>query len=39
MNKDNEIVSAHKPDEFFVCAYSVKNPNNLNQYLLITKTW
>ena len=29
MNKDNEIVSAHKPDEFFICAYHVKNPNNL----------
>jgi len=38
MNKENEIVSASKPDEFFVCAYHVKNPNNLNQYLLITKT-
>jgi hypothetical protein len=29
MNKDNEIISAHKPDEFFICAYHVKNPNNL----------
>ena len=29
MNKDNEIVIAHKPDEFFICAYHVKNPNNL----------
>src|SRR5215208_1427421 len=29
MNKDNEINSAHKPDEFFVCAYHVKNPNNI----------
>jgi hypothetical protein len=29
MNKDNEINSAHKPDEFFVCAYHVKNPNNM----------
>jgi hypothetical protein len=28
MNKDNEIISAHKPDEFFICAYHVKNPNN-----------
>jgi hypothetical protein len=27
MNKDNEINSAHKPDEFFVCAYHVTNPN------------
>lgn len=25
MNKENEIVSASKPDEFFVCAYHVKN--------------
>jgi hypothetical protein len=29
MNKDNEIISGHKPDEFFICAYHVKNPNNL----------
>jgi len=29
MNKDNEINSAHKPDEFFVCAYHVKNPSNI----------
>jgi hypothetical protein len=29
MNKDNEINSAHKPDEFFVCAYHVTNPNNI----------
>ncbi|MGI9012542.1 MAG: hypothetical protein ACR2F1_15335 [Nitrososphaeraceae archaeon] len=29
LNKDNEINSAHKPDEFFVCAYHVKNPNNI----------
>ena len=28
MNKDNEFVSAKKPDEFFVCAYHYKNPNN-----------
>jgi hypothetical protein len=25
MNKDNDIVSAGKPDEFFVCAYHVKS--------------
>ena len=25
MDKDNEIVSAGKPDEFFVCAYHVKS--------------
>ena len=30
MNKDNEINSAHKPDEFFVCAYHFINPNNSN---------
>ena len=30
MDKDNEIVSAHKLDEFFVCAYHFKNPNNNN---------
>jgi hypothetical protein len=29
MNKDNEINSAHKPDEFFVCAYYVENPSNI----------
>ena len=29
MNKDNEINSAHKPDEFFVCAYPVKNPSDI----------
>ena len=29
MNKDNEINSAHKPDEFFVCAYHVENPMNI----------
>src|SRR5215211_738761 len=28
MNKDNEFVSASKPDEFFVCAYHVKSSNN-----------
>ena len=38
MNKNNEIISAHKRDEFFICAYHVKNPNNLKQYLMITKT-
>ncbi len=30
MNKDNEFVSASKPDEFFVCAYHVTNSNNNN---------
>ena len=25
MDKENEIVNAGKPDEFFVCAYHVKN--------------
>ncbi len=25
MNKDNEFVSASKPDEFFVCAYHFTN--------------
>jgi hypothetical protein len=29
MNKDNEINIAHKPDEFFVCAYHVENPSNI----------
>jgi hypothetical protein len=29
MNKDNEINSAHKPDEFFVCVYHVENPINI----------
>jgi hypothetical protein len=30
MNKDNEFVSAGKPDEFFVCAYHVIINNNNN---------
>ena len=30
MNKDNEFVSASKPDEFFVCAYHYTNANNNN---------
>src|SRR5688572_11209043 len=30
MNKDNEFVSASKPDEFFVCAYHVTSNNNNN---------
>jgi hypothetical protein len=30
MDKDNEIVSAHTPDEFFVCAYHYINTNNNN---------
>jgi hypothetical protein len=28
MNKENEFVSASKPDEFFVCAYHFTNVNN-----------
>ena len=28
MNKENEIVSASTPDEFFICAYHAKNANN-----------
>jgi hypothetical protein len=31
MNKDNEINSAHKPDEFFVYAYHFTNTNNNNK--------
>src|SRR5215203_3017817 len=31
MNKDNEFVSASKPDEFFVCAYHVTSSNNNNE--------
>jgi hypothetical protein len=31
MNKDNEINHAHKPDEFFVCAYHFTNINNNNK--------
>ena len=31
MNKDNEINSAHKPDEFFVCAYQ-KSPDAENHF-------
>ena len=30
MDKDNEIVSSHALDEFFVCAYHFKNTNNNN---------
>src|SRR5918995_4694647 len=30
MNKDNEFVSASKPDEFFVCAYHVTSNDNNN---------
>ena len=30
MNKENEFVSAGKPDEFFVCAYHYTNANNNN---------
>ena len=29
MDKENEIISSHKLDEFFICAYHVKNPDNL----------
>ena len=33
MDKENEIVSAGKPDEFFVCAYLVKNTDTkINSY-------
>ena len=39
MNKDNEINSAHKPDEFFVCAYHVTNPNNNNNSKLESKSF
>src|SRR5688572_219895 len=30
MNKNNEINDAHKPDEFFVCAYHITNSSNNN---------
>ncbi len=30
MNKDNELVSACKPDEFFVCTYHFTNTNKNN---------
>ena len=30
MNKDNELNNAHKPDEFFVCAYHFTNSTNNN---------
>ena len=30
MNKNNEINNAHKPNEFFVCAYHFINANNNN---------
>ncbi len=30
MNKNNEINNAHKPDEFFVCAYHITNSSNNN---------
>ena len=30
MNKTNEINNAHKPDEFFVCAYHITNSSNNN---------
>ena len=33
MYKENEIVSAGKPDEFFVCAYHIKNTDTkINSY-------
>src|ERR671913_644818 len=33
MDKENEIVSAGKPDEFFVCAYHIKNTDTkINSY-------
>src|SRR5918993_920541 len=30
MNKNNELNNAHKPDEFFVCAYHFTNSSNNN---------
>jgi hypothetical protein len=30
MNKNNELNNAHKPDEFFVCAYHITNSSNNN---------
>jgi hypothetical protein len=30
MNKNNELNNAHKPDEFFVCAYHFTNSSNSN---------
>ena len=30
MDKENEIVSANTPDEFFICAYHAKNANDIN---------
>jgi hypothetical protein len=30
MNKNNELNNAHKPDEFFVCAYHFTNASNNN---------
>ena len=35
MNKDNEFVSASKPDEFFVCAYHFTNTNNIMITMMI----
>jgi hypothetical protein len=32
MDKENEIVSAGKPDEFFVCAYHIKNTDTKINY-------
>ena len=30
MNKNNDLNIAHKPDEFFICAYHITNPSNIN---------
>jgi hypothetical protein len=30
MDKENDIVTADSPDEFFVCAYHIKETNNIN---------
>jgi hypothetical protein len=30
MNKNNDLNIAHKPDEFFICAYHITNHNNTN---------
>ena len=32
MNKDNEFVSANKPDEFFVCAYHLEEHETKLQF-------
>ena len=35
MNKENEIVTADSPDEFFVCAYNVKETKSINGQLAV----